>query len=107
MSNCTKRIEWIGAIAAILTAMASLVMAVISGYTLHVNVVERNQVFVIQEKSRKLESELQQGQKRLADMQARLTNSINRVLLLQDVLSASAGSKKAYLRARVNRVRPL
>ena len=99
MSNCTKRIEWIGAIAAILTAMASLVMAVISGYTLHVNVVERNQVFVIQEKSRKLESELQQGQKRLADMQARLTNSINRVLLLQDVLSASAGSKKAYLRA--------
>ena len=92
MSRFNKGIELIGALAAILTATASII-------TLRVNIVERNEVVTIQERSRTLEGELQQEQKNLADMQVRLTNAIDRVLLLQDVLSASAGSKKAYLRA--------
>ena len=77
-ANC----KWIEAT----TALASIIMALVSAFTLYVNVVERNEVVAVQK-----EAERQTEQ---------LSNMVAKVSLQRDVLAAAGGDRFAYKRAR-------
>lgn len=77
-ANC----KWIEAT----TALASIIMALVSAFTLYVNVVERNEVVAIQ--------------KETARQTEQLSNMVAKVSLQRDVLAAAGGDRFAYKRAR-------
>ena len=76
-SNC-KWIEGLSAIAAIITAL-------VSAWTLRVNIVERKEVDALQERSAKQE--------------VSISNALEQVDLYGDIIAASGGDRYAYLRA--------
>ena len=89
MKNRCKWIEGLSAIAAIITAL-------VSAWTLCVNIVERNEVDALQ--------------KRAATQEASLSNAIDRVDLYGDIIAAEGGDRSAYISAmtaieRGNRVK--
>ena len=76
-SNC-KWIEGLSAIAAIITAL-------VSAWTLRVNIVERNEVDALQE--------------RAAKQEVSISNTLAQVSLYGDLFAAEGGDRKAYISA--------